>query len=63
MTHAPLDILFAGSGAFGLPTLEALHGRHRVVRVYTQPDKPAGRGKRLAAHASRRVGGRRTACR
>ena len=42
------NILFAGSGAFGLPTLEALRARHRVVHVYTQPDKPAGRGKKLA---------------
>ena len=49
MRHGSLDILFAGSGAFGVPTLAALHERHRVVRVYTQPDKPAGRGKKLAA--------------
>ena len=49
MVNHPLKILFAGSGAFGLPTLKALHERHNVVRVYTQPDKPAGRGKKLAA--------------
>ena len=49
MSDAKLAILFAGSGAFGLATLQALHDRHRVVRVYTQPDKPAGRGKKLAA--------------
>ena len=42
-----LRILFAGSGAFGLPTLQALVERHEVVRVYTQPDKPAGRGNKL----------------
>jgi methionyl-tRNA formyltransferase len=42
-----LDILFAGSGAFGVPTLRALADRHRVARVYTQPDQPAGRGKKL----------------
>jgi methionyl-tRNA formyltransferase len=42
-----LRILFAGSGSFGLPTLEALHQSHHVVRVYTQPDRPAGRGKKL----------------
>ena len=46
----PLDILFAGSGAFGEPTLRGLVAAgHRVVRVYTQPDRPAGRGKRLSA--------------
>ena len=44
-----LKVLFAGSGAFGVPTLQALHERHDVVHVYTQPDKPAGRGKRTAA--------------
>lgn len=42
-----LRILFAGSGAFGLPTLKALAEHHDVARVYTQPDKPAGRGKKL----------------
>jgi len=43
-----LSIIFAGSGAFGLPTLRALldHG-HRLVQIYTQPDRPAGRGKTL----------------
>ncbi len=45
---APLRILFAGSGAFGEPTLRGLVAAgHEVVRVYTQPDRPAGRGKRL----------------
>jgi methionyl-tRNA formyltransferase len=40
-----LRILFAGSGAFGVPTLERLVARGaNLVRVYTQPDKPAGRG-------------------
>ncbi|MFT5424564.1 MAG: methionyl-tRNA formyltransferase [Phycisphaerales bacterium] len=41
------DVVFFGSGAFGLPTLEALHRTHRVVGVVTQPDRPAGRGKKL----------------
>ena len=48
MPQTSLDILFAGSGGFGEPTLRALvDAGHRIVRVYTQPDKPAGRGKRL----------------
>ncbi len=42
-----LRILFAGSGAFGLPTLAKLCQDHDIVRVYTQPDRPAGRGKKL----------------
>lgn len=43
-----LDIIFAGSGEFGLPTLKALVGAgHRVVQVVSQPDRPAGRGRKL----------------
>jgi len=38
-------IVFFGSGAFGVPTLEALVARHEVVLVVSQPDRPAGRGK------------------
>jgi len=47
-------IVFLGSGAFGVPTLDALAAgtgaggaRHEVVAVVSQPDKPAGRGKVL----------------
>jgi methionyl-tRNA formyltransferase len=41
-----MKILFFGSGAFGLPTLEWLAGPsgHSVAGVVTQPDRPAGRG-------------------
>lgn len=43
-----LDIIFAGSGAFGVPSLHALLGSgHRVVQVISQPDRPAGRGRAL----------------
>lgn len=42
-----MRIVFLGSGAFGIPTLEALAGRNEVVAVVSQPDKPAGRGKAL----------------
>ncbi len=42
-----MDLLFFGSGAFGLPTLGALAREHRVVGVVTQPDRPAGRGGKL----------------
>lgn len=44
-----LKILFAGSGAFGLPTLQRLVAAHEVLHVYTQPDRPAGRGKKLSS--------------
>ena len=45
-----LRILFAGTPEFSLPPLRALLGSgHAVVGVYTQPDRPAGRGRRLVA--------------
>ena len=37
-----------GSPAFAVPALEAVAGKHDVRLVVTQPDRPAGRGKRLA---------------
>lgn len=43
-----LRIVFAGTPAFGLPCLEALaNAGHDVIAVYTQPDKPKGRGQAL----------------
>jgi methionyl-tRNA formyltransferase len=47
---APLEILFAGTPDFSVPTLKALmDAGHSIKAVYTQPDRPAGRGRRLAA--------------
>jgi methionyl-tRNA formyltransferase len=43
-----MRVLFYGTPAFALPTLHALLDRHTVVGVVTQPDRPAGRGQRLA---------------
>jgi methionyl-tRNA formyltransferase len=44
----PLRIVFAGTPEFAVPSLEALHAAgHRIVAVYTQPDRPAGRGRAL----------------
>jgi methionyl-tRNA formyltransferase len=42
-----MRLVFFGSGAFGLPTQEALSKSHDIVAVVTQPDKPAGRGSPL----------------
>jgi methionyl-tRNA formyltransferase len=42
-----LRVLFYGTPAFALPTLDALLADHQVVAVITQPDKPAGRGRAL----------------
>jgi len=38
-------IVFLGSGAFGLPTLERLLAEHEIALVVSQPDRPAGRGR------------------
>jgi methionyl-tRNA formyltransferase len=43
-----LEIIFAGTPEFAVPPLQALvETHHRVVAVYTQPDRPAGRGRKL----------------
>lgn len=43
-----MRIVFAGTPEFAIPTLEALvHSEHKVIGVYTQPDRPAGRGQKL----------------
>jgi len=44
-----LRVAFAGTPEFALPALAALLARHSVVGVLTQPDRPRGRGRRLAA--------------
>ena len=45
-----LQVLFAGSGAFGAPTLRRLvQSGAAIAQVYTQPAKPAGRGKKLTS--------------
>ncbi len=40
-----MKIVFMGTPAFSVPVLEALVAVHEVVCVYTQPPRPAGRGK------------------
>ena len=46
----PLNIIFAGTPDFAAQHLQALiDSPHNVMAVYTQPDKPAGRGKKLQA--------------
>ena len=46
----PLNIIFAGTPDFAAQHLQALiDSPHNVIAVYTQPDKPAGRGKKLQA--------------
>ncbi len=44
-------LVFMGTPEFAVPSLRALaeDGRYDIVGVFTQPDRPAGRGKKLTA--------------
>jgi len=43
-----LNIVFAGTPEFAVASLKALfESGHEVIAVYTQPDRPAGRGRKL----------------
>jgi methionyl-tRNA formyltransferase len=45
-----MKIVFAGTPDFAVPTLQALlDSEHQICGVYTQPDRPAGRGRKLTA--------------
>ncbi|MEO5971372.1 MAG: methionyl-tRNA formyltransferase [Bdellovibrionia bacterium] len=46
---SPLRIVFMGTPEFAVPALNAVQANHTVVAVYTQPDKPVGRGLDLRA--------------
>ncbi len=43
----PMNLIYFGAGAFGLPTLDRLVQDHKVLLIVTQPDRPAGRGGKL----------------
>ncbi|MDZ7828595.1 MAG: methionyl-tRNA formyltransferase [Halofilum sp. (in: g-proteobacteria)] len=48
--NEPLRIVFAGTPAFAVPSLETvIDSAHELVGVVSQPDRPAGRGRRLTA--------------
>ena len=44
-----LRLVFAGTPEFAVPALRAAARRGEVVAAYTQPDRPAGRGRQLQA--------------
>lgn len=49
-TDSGLAVVFAGTPEFALPSLEAIAAsRHRIAAVLTQPDRPSGRGRPIAA--------------
>ncbi|HEY0214552.1 MAG TPA: methionyl-tRNA formyltransferase [Paenirhodobacter sp.] len=41
-----MRVIFMGTPDFSVPVLDALAQRHEVVAVYSQPPRPAGRGKK-----------------
>jgi methionyl-tRNA formyltransferase len=52
-----VKIIFAGTPDFAATHLQALidSDQHQIVAVYTQPDRPAGRGKKLTASAVKQL--------
>ena len=52
MNFPPYRIVFMGTPEFAVPALQALHAAGaKVVAVYTQPPRPAGRGLKLKPSA------------
>ena len=49
-----MRIVFAGTPEFAVPSLRVAARHGEVVAVYTQPDRPAGRGRGLAASPVKR---------
>lgn len=43
-----MRVVFLGTPEFAVPSLKALASEHDVVAVFTQPDRPKGRGRQLA---------------
>lgn len=55
-TETPARILFAGTPDFSVPALRALiDAGYRIPAVYTQPDRPAGRGRQPTASPVKRA--------
>src|SRR4051812_47670544 len=46
-----LRVVFMGTPEFAVPSLESTKGAHEILAVYTQPDRPVGRGLELRASA------------
>ena len=46
-TEGRLRVVFMGTPEFAVPALRAVAQHHEIVGVYTQPDKPVGRGLEL----------------
>ena len=50
-----MKIVFAGTPEFAVPALRAAAGKAEVVAVYTQPDRPSGRGRVLTPSPVKRA--------
>lgn len=50
-----MKIIFMGTPEFAVPSLKELIKHHDVCAVFTQPDRPKGRGKKLAFSAVKEV--------
>lgn len=54
--NPPLRIIFAGTPDFSVAPLQTLiDSQHEVIAVYSQPDRPAGRGRKLTASPVKQV--------
>lgn len=54
--NTALNIVFAGTPDFAARHLQALiDSPHKVIAVYSQPDRPAGRGKHMQASAVKQL--------
>jgi methionyl-tRNA formyltransferase len=49
MLRLSMRIVFMGSPQFSVPSLEAISSHYEIIGVFTQPDRPAGRGRKLQA--------------
>ena len=51
-----MNIIFAGTPDFAAESLKSLiQNQHTIIAVYTQPDRPAGRGKKIVKSAVKQV--------
>jgi methionyl-tRNA formyltransferase len=50
-----MRVVFMGSPAFAVPSLRAVWARFDLIGVVTQPDRPAGRGRKIRTSEVKRV--------
>lgn len=50
-----LNVVFMGTPEFAVPSLKLVINSHNVQGVYTQPDRPAGRGRRVSVSAVKQL--------